>query len=543
MTKIWQQIILSAVVLVCSANVFGQAKSFCENDPRPGVRAYCKDLADFQNAVNAGTATSADGSSAFLNKLDFSHAAATNKFITAATPLLVVNAALTKFAVSGALQDAGQARPDRQLGAPGSASGTTTLVSKPGSAELLSLALDTGALTRSVNGTTATLTSNGDQLFRLITGNDPDCTVTCNGHGWFQNKVLTATNISASLDLAQQSSTTVATTGQASGTTPVDVGEAAIPTGAGKLSGVSVRYQLMNGFDPRSAKFRESWKNAVLQSTDLNAAVLNLQTATEQVMTPLTASANALDREKAFAAAKADTTGRALADFFDAYFSNVSNTVRQDPKLSAAILAVMPLRSVYRQAWFDALHQAAGTLLTFEYDYNRPANEPITHDIKLIYGYDFGVRGMVTFNGAASFYGGAIPAGAKYGRLHYGQVSTEYDRTLSGKNSPFQTQMSLAGYWQYQPNPSVLDIPAGTVAPGTTIPIPNGTQEFVGTAGSLWVTQAKLTIKGAGGVNIPIAVSWSNKTDLLQGSKIGAQVGISYNFSSVAGLFTGSGSH
>jgi hypothetical protein len=33
---------------------------------------------------------------------------------------------------------------------------------------------------------------------------------------------------------------------------------------------------------------------------------------------------------------------------------------------------------------------------------------------------------------------------------------------------------------------------AGTVAPGTNIPVPEGTQVFVGTAGSLWVTQAKL---------------------------------------------------
>jgi len=86
-----------------------------------------------------------------------------------------------------------------------------------------------------------------------------------------------------------------------------------------------------------------------------------------------------------------------------------------------------------------------------------------------------------------------------------------------------------------------LNIPAGTVAPGTNIPLPNGTQEFVGTAGSLWVTQTKLTIKASGGINIPIGVSWSNKTDLLQGSKVGAQVGISYNFSSLAGLFTGGG--
>ncbi|HYN15451.1 MAG TPA: hypothetical protein VES66_06650, partial [Terriglobales bacterium] len=75
--------------------------------------------------------------------------------------------------------------------------------------------------------------------------------------------------------------------------------------------------------------------------------------------------------------------------------------------------------------------------------------------------------------------------------------------------------------------------------PGTTIPIPNGTQEFVGTAGSLWVTQAKITINAKSGLNIPIGVKWSNKSDLLSGNKIGAQVGISYDFSSLSDLLRG----
>ena len=46
-----------------------------------------------------------------------------------------------------------------------------------------------------------------------------------------------------------------------------------------------------------------------------------------------------------------------------------------------------------------------------------------------------------------------------------------------------------------------------------------------------------MTIKGAEGINVPIGVSWSNKTDLLQGSKVGAQIGLSYNFSSLGQLF------
>jgi hypothetical protein len=542
-----QTILCFALILIFANRLVGQSEPsrICDQDKRADIRVFCKDLDDFQRAVNEGRATTVDDSSGFLNKLDISHAAATNKFITATAAAVATKVALSniasKVAATGALQDAGQARLDRQLDPSSNTSGTTSLVSRAGSAELISLALNSGVLTRSVNGTTATLSTNADQVFRLITGTDPDCTVTCRSLGWFEERVLNPTNISATLDLAQQNNTTVATSGQASGTTPIQVSSAAVPTAAGKLSGIVARYQLRNRFDPRSNEFRDNWKNAIRNSAPLRTAVIGLQVATNEVMklltTNATTSANPLDRAKALEAAKSDPTGQSLIDFFDTYFSGAANVALEDSKISDAILLVVPLRTVYRDAWFRALDQAAGTLFTLEYNYNRPLNQPETHDFKLILGYNFQAMGMLTLNGAVSIYGDAIPAGAKYGRVHYGQLSTEYDRALSGKNRSLQTQLSLAGYWQYQPNPSILDIPAGTVAPGTDIPIPNGTQEFVGTAGSLWVMQAKVTIKSSGGINIPIGVSWANKTDLLQGSKVGAQIGISYNFSSLAGLF------
>jgi hypothetical protein len=525
--------------------VFGQSDTplsppstrFCDKDSRPEIRIYCGELAKFQDDVNARKTTAAADLKSELRN-DLSHLDSSNpdgvvRFITA-TALATV--------ASEALNSALQNRTDRQVAANNSASGTTSLVSKAGSSEAISLALDAGVLTQSVKGTTATLSTNADQVFRLVTGSDPTCTVTCTGN-WFENNVLDLTNASFRLDLAQQGSTTTATSGQASGTTPTQVSNAAIPTGAGKLSGITVRYELLNKFDPRSPNFRKRWKDAIAKST-LKDAAQAVGDATDKVKDSLQASAIPLDRDKMVKAAQEDPSGKELTNLFEKYFSDVSARTLQDSTLDSYLLQVMRSRAVYRQAWLDALHQAAGNLLTLEYDYNRPVNQPRTHDFKVVYGYDFAPSGTLNFNGALSFYS-EIPAGAKYGRLHYGQVSTEYDRTVTGKNSSFQTQLSLAGYWQYQPHPSILNIPAGTVAPGTNIPLPNGTQEFVGTSGSLWVTQAKFTIKknsvgkGSGSINIPIGISWSNKTDLLQGSKVGGQVGIGYNFSSLAGIFTG----
>jgi hypothetical protein len=542
----------------------GAPKPWCEKDNRSEIANYCNDLFDFQQKVTANAAAiSAQLTDASTNpanlavdlnqidilvagafaKLDLIDPKSMPKFITVMGPVVAADAA-TAAATSDALSAAGQQRPDRQMGANSTASGTTSLVSKPGSAELLSLALDTGAVTQSVNGTSSTLTTNADQVFRLVTGSNPDCTVAvgpCKSRGWFETWVLNPTNITATLGLAQQSSTVTPTSGQASGTSSESVSSAAIPTGAGKLSGLTVRYEVRNHFDPRSDAFKKAWSTAVSKIAPSAKAVGDDTDAVKNILNKLPASNNNQAKQTLVVAALQDSSGKALTEAFDAYFSNFKTQAMNDSTLGPAISKVMQDRAVYRGAWFQALDAAVGTLFTLEYDYNRPVNQPFTHDLKLIYGYDFGEAGMLNFNGAVSIYS-TIPAGAKYGSLHYGQVSTEYDRTLTGQKKSIQTQLSLAGYWQYQPHPSILNIPAGTVAPGTDIPLPNGTQEFVGTAGSLWVTQAKLTIKGSGGINIPIGVSWSNKTDLLEGSKVGAQVGISYNFSSLAGLFTGGSS-
>jgi hypothetical protein len=554
MKKTFFLLILFVSVVLLGNDVLAQAGSAtkppdpeatCKAHQKTAILAYCDTLVAFQKSVTDGTTKTVADARPFLNKLDLTKPNAAFNFITVAANqyLLtgVLNLAQSKVTANTAMADAGQARIDQQFSAPTTATGTTSLVSKPGSADLLSLALDAGVLTRSVNGTTTTLSTNADQVFRLITGNDPDCTVTCKSLGGFENRVLNPLNVSATLDVSQTGTQAVPTTGQASGTTPTPVSSATIPSGAGKLTGIVAKYRLLNQFDPRTDAFKDHWKTAVTNEARASTAT-TLGNRTVDVLNILQDNATPLDdatKQKMLADAQSDPTGEKLIQDFSSYFDQASLKVMQDPTLKDKVGLVMQSRALYRQAWLDALAEAAGTLLTFEYDYNRPVNQPFTHDFKLVYSYDFKAMGMVTFNGAYSIYDGAIPAGAKYGRTHYGQISAQYDRTVSGQNKNLQTQISLAGYWQYQPEASILNIPAGTVAPGTNIPLPNGTQEFVGTAGSLWVTQAKFTIRGAGGINVPIGVSWSNKTDLLQGSKVGAQVGISYNFSSLAGLFTG----
>src|SRR5438552_1462746 len=81
-----------------------------------------------------------------------------------------------------ALQLYTEERSDKQVGATSSASGTTTLVSKGTVPKVLAVALENGAVTRTVSGTTVTFRSDvggavralaGKGFFQLAPGDDP----------------------------------------------------------------------------------------------------------------------------------------------------------------------------------------------------------------------------------------------------------------------------------------------------------------------------------------------------------------------------------
>lgn len=527
------KIAIFAVAISLQSSSFGQSYSFA-NDSRDSVKTFADDLSILSNTLKQHPDLTVDDApiKGLLNHLDFTTMDQPDEFVRAFSRQNAETLAL-----QAAAQSAQNYRPDKQLSPSSNTSGTTSLVSKAGASDLLSLALDAGALTRTINGSTATINANLDGIFRVVTNYSPLCVYPCpsfanSGLQWVDTHLLQPVNVSVVTALAQQSSTTAPAAGQASGTTPTPLNNVSIPTGAGKITNVIARYQILNKYDPHSAKFKKKWEEAKKQDK-FPASLITANNSVLGVRNLIMKTATPLNRDDIVAAAKQGD--QQLADYFDNYYQTQIKTF--GPDVSTAVSQAVQNIAASQQLWERVREEAAGTLFTLEYSYNHPLSQPDTHDFKIIYGYAPGsVSGMLSLNGAFSIYD-TLPTAAKYGRLHYGQVSGEYDRSFTVGGNPNLLALSLAGYWQYQPHPSILNIPAGTVAPGTTIPIPNGTQEFVGTAGSLWVTQAKITLKQKGGINIPIGVKWSNKSDLLSGNKVGAQIGISYDFSSLSSLF------
>jgi hypothetical protein len=68
-----------------------------------------------------------------------------------------------------------RARVDKQIGASSTSKGTTDLVSRPSTSELLGLALQVGALTETVSGSVATFQANAEGAYRAIIGEPIIC--------------------------------------------------------------------------------------------------------------------------------------------------------------------------------------------------------------------------------------------------------------------------------------------------------------------------------------------------------------------------------
>ena len=95
---------------------------------------------------------------------------------------------------------------------------------------------------------------------------------------------------------------------------------------------------------------------------------------------------------------------------------------------------------------------------------------------------------------------------------------------------------TLAGYYQYQSSASAIMIGSGNLAPGTDIMLPGTAATLLAPKGHIWVVEGLLTFATKAG-NIPVGVTWSNRTELINAQEVRGHVGFNFDFST---LFAGS---
>lgn len=424
-----------------------------------------------------------------------------------------------------------------QTGANANASGSTNLVSKPTTTDLISLASESGAFTDTVNGTTLTAQANANGLRRYLAG-DNFSSLSPTGLDILQHLTVAAT-----FNVAQSGLTSATTTGQATATTPSNITNVLLPSNNLSFTSVGATLAIYRPYSPTSSGFLKAWAAAIADNSDeIDKQSKQLYTDYKTMIQSapgcpgLDGPCNAWmqgaakdEREKNFDKFVAD-----FVTFVNAILANLETNSSFYP----AVVKVAADISQLDQVRNTVLDKARGSLATFKYTYSTPPDKPATHDATAVLGYVWSQHdegAQLTFNAAGSWFA-SIPVGAKYGRAKDYQISGEFDQPIGANRTSPRAILSVAGYGQYQYAANVLNVTVANVVPGTNISVPANSQVFTSTPGWIGVAQTKLVFNIGKGTSIPIAVKWSNKTDLQTGSDWKGQFGLSYDLSALSSI-------
>jgi hypothetical protein len=456
-------------------------------------------------------------------------------------------------AAQTALQTISTSAAVNQNGGAPMAGGSTNLVSKPTTTDFISLASESGAFTDTINGTTATVQANVLGLTKYFL-NRPVFQEWRNTYA----DVLQPLTFTVTLNVAQTGSSTATVASSANAATPTSIGSVLLPTNNASFSSFGANYVVYRRYNPQDKKFMDKWKEALSSNQSaLDSATKSIEAVMSKLFTdelsPIIASQMSASltewHQEAVAAEKANDFNKfvlAYAKYENAFCDAVLASSPDAPK---NVLTLSQAIDAFSQVVYTVLDQARGKpLATLSYLYSSPEGKPATHSFTAVVSYLFKgddpkkrtplTGAQLTANFTTSIYA-SLPAGAAYGRLRDFQLSGEFDKPFGGTPDEPRGTWSLAGYGQYQYDPTVLNITAGNLAPGTNIALPSDAQVLLGTAGWLGVAQGKVVINLKKGLNIPVALKWSNKTDLLKGSDVRGQVGISYDLSALSKLLSG----
>ena len=429
---------------------------------------------------------------------------------------------------------------EKQAGSTSSTSGSTSLVSKNFTSRLLSVADEYGALTSSTSGQTTTISGSLDQLFTAVehasSGVFVECAVKTIPGVWCVSSglmnFLGRVSYSTSLDLNQPSTVTGTATGTVQGTVQQVTGTQGGNTFA--LSQFTAK-----GFIWAAKPKKDDLLKAWTDSTDTPSA---------------TARQKLIDIQKAAGDGPGGAWQKWLADALPVLLSSSKETDihAQTQALMLKLVAGGTSPEGLVQAALDYSASLASTaaaertvydkaawskpILTFEYDYNTPSNQPTNSTFRVIWGQSLKAWKM-TGNAAGSIYNStpssSIPGS---GRLRDIQLGIEADRNPYQLGSYLTATLSGAYYFQNQTSPTILNVTPSSPISGISFTglSSNATQVFT-QKGNIHVGQLKITLAGgsSSGWKFPIAITGSNRTELITKSTIGAQVGISYDFDSL----------
>lgn len=433
------------------------------------------------------------------------------------------------------IDTAEQARLDKQAGSGSSSEGTTSIVSKGVAPQILSLGVEQGALTRTDNQSIATFRGNAVGIARLLAGEQafPYCAIFDYRCESGIARVIRGSSFSVSFDASRNSSL-------GSSTSSISNAQGSVLTASARqLSGWSIRYDFHVRRRDLSKDYLAQW-----QTTITNGTAVSNDTAYLKAVEAFVGDLRNSGEYHAWLTKYTQLLGSNDAGGENNLKKVLSQAVaelatigkKEVPDFAAKAKALLTALGTYMGARDKALAEVINRVTySLEYDNDRPLGQPNQSSAKFILSGRFGSseQAQVTLNGTATWYDQSSPASAVR-RFRDAQVAIQFDRTMTRQSSSVGAAITAGYYFQYMVDNGLLSIPSSQLAPGTSIPLPGNASVLLGTKGSIHLGECGVTFTVPGtGIKVPLAITFSNRTELIKASTVTGHFGITYDFDSL----------
>ena len=503
----------------------------------------------------------------------------------------MMNRRLFTFAHRRFMQSQADQRVDQQVVAGSTGGGTGDPVAMPGLPDFLAYAVSTGVVSQTVNQNVVTFSANGDGLYRFIAGQNPACPQadqaandesnlviqdSCTPPSWANNlSIAAAFNVATS---------TQNVTGQSTMTGSTQAALASV--NAKDFSSATLRYAPSNTRSPKSpqslAKFQAKMNDSYLRlqgpgqrlveylvslgRSDISTIdfvgvlrsdlpTIDIDTLKSKIPTLRTGDVTVAPPIRVFDAwhvivdtldQQRDERSAPSTSTEESFLSSAMNTYldvlrAKDPAFDTKVeeLTESYIRYLTRNA-VTASDQVYSPMVTADYTFSRPPLEPDLHTFTFVFSLSPGAKSVtnpltITANVGAGIYAKPQPSDTKgnTSTLRNMQAAFQLDRSWKASQTPIQ--LSLGGYFQYQINPGIINVPSGSTIPGTSIMVPGNAMTLLAPKGFIGVAESKVTLHIPGvSIPIPLGFSYSNRTDLLKGSEVRAHIAFSFDTFSLA---------
>lgn len=427
-------------------------------------------------------------------------------------------------------------RGDLQLGALTGRTGSTSIVARPGISEFLSAALESGAVARKTDDTSFTLNVNALLLRQLLRGEIPrgcgSLDDACRqGPGrWLRG-------LSGSATFAMGNSGAVVTSANA--------GEAAAIVDDNQLTALSIRYELMVR-ERNVAKAQAALEEA---RTALQAAATKFLPKQKVLETRIQEAMDAGWKEETLKLLEAETSATARKEVLLRRYQSLRATVEASAEITQLRAEAFKEYRAYVTAQNKLLAEKLyRKAFTVDYLHERPTGQPALEQVRVVFSTPLGRKlengfevraptGAFTVNAGVSFFNPQVPSEDGW-KIRDSQFSAALDWTPN-QIGTLRATFTVAYYFQYMVANGALKFDKTAITPGgAAIPLPKAAIELLNTKGDIHVGQFRVSIPATQGVSFPLAVTYSNRTELVKSDKGFWQghAGVSYDLGALKQL-------